>query len=294
MENKKTTEFDRMQFLEMVVSSFINKTTYSSLKTAYDGLVQLVSRNSDSVQREEKRKILEKCFGVFCEAGFKKKIAEIRTELNPKPNIFTRATTKFISERVLGDQKRKYDMSNRYSENQITSGSTLFIPVNGLSVSVTDMFGQRVDIQKVGTLKYGTQSVDSESIDKYKIRRTLSDSSIQEFEIFSFIDLNMLEENPEYRDVVLGELLSQNNIELSNTNGYVGEIVSTKTSSIQLHVGEQRENDEKFYRYQASPKYALIYDPQDLSAVVYHSRQAGISTQTNKKIESSKDDTDRS
>lgn len=292
MIDRKNIDFDRMQFLEKVVSAFINKNTYSHLKSTYVGMVTLIGNNENPIQREEKRKIVEKCFELFNTPEFKKKIEEIKAEKNPQFSVLTRATTKVIAETVLSDKKRLYDMSDRYSEKQITQNSTEFIPlVNGLkSPPMTDMFGNSVTIQKVGTLRYSTQSVENESIDKYLITKTLQDSTTQEIEIFSFIDINMLAQNSEYRDTVLYELLSKNNVELSNTNGYLGEIVSTKHSKVQLKVGEQRENAEKFYRYQASKNYALIYDPQDLSAVMYHTRQQALNSQKN----NSKDDTDRS
>lgn len=290
---KENVQFNRMQFLEKVVADFINKMSYNSLKTAYDGFIKL-NNTDDHAHQEEKRRILEKCFNLFCDPTFKKKLEEIRIDKKPRSSILANAVTKFISEKVLGDQKRKYDMSSRYVEHQITPNSTRYIPVNGANVSVNDMFGQNVDIQKIGVLRYKSWGIDSESVDKYRIRKTISDSSVQEFEVFSFIDLNLLEENDEYRNVVLSELLSQNNVELSNTKGYVGEIVSTKNHSIKLKVGEQRQNDEKFYRYQASENYALVYDPIDLSAVVYNSLHPELTTPTNNVSKNSKDDTDRS
>lgn len=294
MENKETVQFNRMQFLEKVVTDFVNKMSYNSLKTAYDGFIKL-NNSGNPFQQEEKRRILEKCFDLFNDPKFREKIEEIRIDKNPRSSLLASAITKLISERILGDQKRKYDMSNRYSEQQILPNSTKYIPVDGANISVTDMLGQKVNIRKIGVLKYGSWGIDSESIDKYKVTKRLADSSIQQYEVFSFIDLYSLEENEEYRNAVLTELLSQNNIELSNTNGYVGEIVSTKHSSYQkLKVGEQRESNEKLYRYQASENYALVYNPVDLSAVMYHARHQEHNKPTNKPSVKDSDNTERS
>lgn len=294
MNGKK--DFNRMQFLERVVTDFINKTTYKSLKTAYDGYIKLILKDSNpqhKQQNSEKIKILEGCFDRFNNSDFKKILEDIKLSKKPKEEVLFKAVAKALAEDVLGDKKRKYDMSDRYCPEQITPGSTRLIPTNGLSVTVTDMLGCNISVQKIGALTYGTAAVTPESISKYNVRKTLEDSSVQEYDVFTFIDLNMLKENSDYRDAVLGELLSKNNIELSNTNGYIGEIVSTKNSHIQLKVGEQRENAEKFYRYQVSQKYALVYDPQDLSAVVYHARSQELNVPSNAKNTDTKDDIEK-
>ena len=293
MENKKTNEFNRMLFLETVIREFLNKSSYSSLKTAYDGHIRIIRPDADPERRDinkQKIKILDSCFEKFTNPEFKQLIETIKAEKNPKPQVLVRAIAKSLAEDVLGDNKRTYDMSDRFSAGQITPNSTRLAPVKGLSVTVNDFFGNNVSVQKVGTLTYDTPAVKCESIDKYKIFKTLSDSNVQECEIFSFIDLNMLKRDKEYRDAVLGELLSKNNIELSNTRGYVGQIVSTKNSPVQLKVGDQRQNREKFYRYQVSQDYALIYDPQDLTAVVSHARQQALNNHQTQKIAEPKED----
>lgn len=276
MEDKKSTEFNRVLFLEEVMTQYINKTSYRSLKTIFDGLVKLcpISADIPAEQREinqEKRKILEQCFELFNDSLFKQKLAEIKEERNPQPQILARAIARVLSERILGDKKRKYDMSDRFSGGQIDS--TLFIPEDGFEVSVIDSSGHTIIVKKIGAIKYSSFGVDNESIEKYKVTKILSNSVFSNFEVFSHIDLNELKENEEYRKAVLGELLSENNIELSNACGYIGEIKNTKRYPSQLRVGSQKENEEKFYRYQVSEDYSLIVDPTDLSAVVSHTRK---------------------
>ena len=80
-------------------------------------------------------------------------------------------------------------------------------------------------------------------------------------------------DNPEYKYAVLSELLSYNNIELSNSEGYIGEIRNVPNDSEKFEVESERENSRN-YEYRVNDKYMLVYDSTDLDAVMrYRSRE---------------------
>ena len=270
MENQKN-KFNRRAFLETVVREFINKRSIEDVKTAYKGFLRLMdSEKTDRLEiNNEKRRILEKCLDIFESVKFRESIEQLREERNPSLGELVQAVTKILYENILGDRKRKYDMAGMNYSDMIVTGSGNLQTFDGLSSgTLIDNFGHKFIIQEIGTLTYSTPAVGNESLKKYRITKIINDSQKEEFEIFSNINFSMLEQDPSYRYAVLNELLSKNNVELSNADGYVGEIVGTKNSTTQLKPGEQLEDENGFYRYQISSTYALEYDSQDLSAVV--------------------------
>jgi len=187
---------------------------------------------------------------------------------------------------LFGDDKRKYDMSHKYIPDLL---ATLKLPdgSSGYMVKVkkeenpqppiplkTD-YGRTIYLSKIGTLHYLLGSKADDYLSQYQI--TISRDGIEKYEdqyiVYSKIDLNKLTENSIYRSLIINELLSKNNIELSNASGYIGEIEPTHGENNQLSVGEELDADGGFYRYQVSPNYALFYDPQHLSAVVDYVKQ---------------------
>lgn len=293
MEDNTQNNFNRMAFLQKVITEFINKPTYASRKTLFDGYLKLIHNSTNArnkEQNQEKIRILEKCFDLFNNPTFFERVKTTKEQYNPQIQALATAITKAVSERILSDRKRQYDMAKLYSEGQINSDSLVFRGVNdGLSKSASDISGTQIQITHTGSLTYATLSVSNESIQKYRIIRQLSESESQEYDVFSYIDLNEFEKNKEYRDAVLNELLSENNIELSNVHGYIGSIVNTSGSNQPLSVGEESKNIYGFYKYQVSPKYALEFDTQDLSAVVDFSRKQGLSSQQKQNKKENKD-----
>ena len=276
--------FDRNKFLREVISNFINKSTYDSLKMTYSGYITVLNNNNNNAENrqinEEKRKILEECLVIFSSKEFRDKIKTIREEQRPSSQSIITAVTTVLSEKVLGDKKRTYNMSNRYSKKIITPDSTSYTALNVSgknpeerekrlpSRTKKDMHGNTIKIQYLGILTYSTASVPNESINKYRITKISANDEISTYEVYSNIDLNKLDVDLDYCDAIMNELLSTNNIELSNAKGYIGQVENTTFYEKQLQVGQQLNDDYGFYRYQISKNYALFYDSQDLSAVI--------------------------
>ena len=74
-------------------------------------------------------------------------------------------------------------------------------------------------------------------------------------------------ENLEYREAVLGELLSKNNIELSNTGGYIGEIVGVSKSTNEFKVGSEKTIASDYF-YRVNSQYALTYRSEEIAAIM--------------------------
>lgn len=79
-------------------------------------------------------------------------------------------------------------------------------------------------------------------------------------------------ENMEYRAAVLEELLSRNNIELSNVGGYIGEIEKAPIDEKEFGKGKEKVMAGN-YCYRITPDYMLIYRSAELDAVVRHHRK---------------------
>lgn len=288
MEN---VEFDRREFLKRIVINFMNKQSSERLQSAYNGFMSLIDRDLDPMhkgQNDEKKRILETCYNIFRNPSFRERLAESQKSMDRQELL--QKLIDAVEEKGLGYQKRKYDMSDLYAGNQITPKTERFIPLPANSkkyhrptATFDDNLGNTITVEQTGQLVYSTLSVSNESVKSYRYTKTNNGSTIQDFPmLFSNIDINLLNENKDYRNAVLGELFSKNNLKLSNAGGYIGEIIVPQTP---LSVGAQRQDESKFYRYQISPKYALEFDPQNLSAAVNYSRQ-----QANQKQVDSDDD----
>ena len=279
----KTNEnFDRKHYLRSIVQNMVNKRTPEAISGVYN--ISLESLNNDAKSISiEKRKILENCYSIFSRVEIRKAILDSRIKNKLENNDLVDLVLNIISEKVLGDRKRTYNMSDKFSEDRIStkinkkSGlpekAVDFIPLSKkLSITLSDEFGHEISISKTGALSYHDGIIE-ESIDKYKITKKFSNTHIENYEVFSHIDFLKLEKDSNYKQVVLNDLLNINNIELSNTCGYIGEIEDTRHQPKKLEVGEQYFNPNGFYTYQISRNFALTYDYIPLTAVMLYDQK---------------------
>lgn len=279
----KTNEnFDRKHYLRSIVQNMVNKRTPEAISGVYN--ISLESLNNDAKSIAiEKRKILENCYSIFSRVEIRKAILDSRIKNKLENNDLVDLVLNIISEKVLGDRKRTYNMSDKFSEDRIStkinkkSGlpekAVDFIPLSKkLSITLSDEFGHEISISKTGALSYHDGIIE-ESIDKYKITKKFSNTHIENYEVFSHIDFLKLEKDSNYKQVVLNDLLNINNIELSNTCGYIGEIEDTRHQPKKLEVGEQYFNPNGFYTYQISRNFALTYDYIPLTAVMLYDQK---------------------
>lgn len=289
MGNTRNNPFNRREFFKSNIAGLLQSETKGlNLVT---GRLNALNQgpNSNSKEHLEKRKILERCLALFRSQKFKEHVKKEKSERGIlEQEYVTRETrlanlhkiaeyseelTDRLSEIVLGDLKRKYNMSDKCTTGMLKTGTPVRLKMvqNGLNVFAQDSFGNTITIEHIGTLEYDTLS-SNEYICQYRITKQTSQNNSKTYDVFSYIDLNALNEDENYRKAVIENLLSDNNIEFSNANGYIGKINNTTESQKQLNVGEEID-DTSYYRYQISPEYALEYDGERIEAIKTYNRQ---------------------
>ena len=179
-------------------------------------------------------------------------------------------------EEVLGDDKRKYDMSDLFNETFIKSKNSVkgdnsrylkYTPFHGETYEYTDEKGNEYYIVEVGRLYMQQWNGLQNYIDKYSITRKENEEQVTVDEIYSNISIRDMDDE-KYRNAVIRELLSRRNIDLSQTKGYVGEIVETPINLKKEKPGKEINVGNSSYLYKINDKYSLLYDAAKLSAVM--------------------------
>lgn len=188
----------------------------------------------------------------------------------------------FISEyreRILGDDKRQYDMSELFDSSYIMSteikddgeaGKRLkYVSVSGIPYQYKDSQGNEFVIEEIGRLYMQQWNKAQSYITKYRITRREGNTVYTVNEVYSNISIfDMSDEK--YREAVTTELLSERNIDLSNAKGYIGEIVKTPNKFKKEYPGHEETIGASMYFYKINDEYSLMYDGTDLSAVMLH------------------------
>lgn len=135
----------------------------------------------------------------------------------------------------------------------------------------------KVILQEVGELEYSVEHEGKHRISRYKVSKEIEGKEPSEEYVFSHIDLYEMRENIQYREAVLGELLSDNNISKSNASGYIGELSDSIGELERMKIGDEIDDGDYIYKTPHKSKngqyYGLVYDAQDLSAVVELEKQ---------------------
>ena len=179
-------------------------------------------------------------------------------------------------ETILGDKKRKYDMSDMFNcdfimkvdkKNTGESGRKLvYIEKVRTPHTYTNKHGQKIVIQEMGKLCMQEWNGVKGDISKYKIRKQIANDEYEDTEVYSNISIFDMQ-NEKYKDAVLNELLGNRNIMLSNANGYIGEITETPNNMRKCCLHESNIGGRYFYNM---GEFSLMYNPTDLSAVMLH------------------------
>lgn len=193
-------------------------------------------------------------------------------------------------EQILGDEKRTYDMSSMFREDYLMKSDNsqtgelgrklLFMPQKGTSHIYKDAKGNEIIIEEIGVLHMQQWNGVRSHVNKYRVQKQADNGSVDIKEVYSCISIFDMED-PKYQRAVLEELLSQNNIMLSNASGYIGEISDTP-ESMKGKEGKHEKMIDGMYYYKVNDEYSLRYDGADLSAVVLHEKYE--STQKSKKV----------
>ena len=270
------------------------------LKIKVDDAYQHLLKSS---KNPEKKQILENCKNLFESDSTQKdvdiEIETIRTDINatkgrnPTDSEIAKWLINCFSEEIFAVNKRTYDMSHLSAkgflvpiktsqgktsklvsyvsfekiqqEKQKKDGNTIARPVRLFK----DKQGNTILIEFMGYLVYGTPNYN-DSIGKYLITKNVNGVE-QKLEVFTSLNMHALGSDEAYRKVVIQELLSTKNIERSNSDNYIGEIL---TESI-LKPREEKLGDS-IYTYQITSEHALVFDGEKLEAVRAYKQQEAI------------------
>lgn len=276
MENNNFL-FNKKQFLDNVIQTFFRKmqTGQQGIDRQYNGYVGLIENQikKDGIISEKcqiMRDILDKSYRLFSDEEFRRIVTE--------NNLTSKQLVAQYEEDILGDNKRKYNMSDMFNESYIAKfdnpkmGSfgrkVIYKPEICKKHQFIDSKGYQVIIEEIGSLYMEQWSGLKTSIPKYRIQRQVGEKEWATSEIYSHIIIFDMD-NPDYRSAVLEELLSERNITLSKANGYVGEIEQTQ-STMRGKNAESESMISDMYFYKINDKYSLKYEPADLSAVILY------------------------
>lgn len=115
---------------------------------------------------------------------------------------------------------------------------------------------EKVIIKRIGELQYTNFLNIRSYLHEYFVIRQDGEGKTKEAEnVFTDISIAKMEDDEEYKQIVLGELLSSTNLHLRNSHHYVGEVKETESTN------------------QNSPKYEIVYLPESYTAVVENEKQ---------------------
>lgn len=279
------------RLLNFLVQVYFNRITSSKEDTTsaiYSFLSGLAnSKREEYTVSKPKKAIIDSFFEIV---GQPEVNVAIRTRKLTKEEFIEK-----YQERILGDNKRKYSMNDLYSDGLVEkdtakpySKKTIFIPAREkIDHSFSDESNETVKITFLGTLYFKEWNGTRASINKYKIQRKNKENDFPEEDVYTDIIMPKMEE-PEYRKAVLNELLSYNNIKLSNCGGYIGKIEQAPRNV--MDNSESREVQDSYgYSYRISDKYILHYDATELTAAI-NFQENNVSLETRKDKKSKEND----
>lgn len=198
-------------------------------------------------------------------------------------------------EELFGDHKRKYSMADLYNQGLIAreSGNHESKKISYKEFTskteneYRDSEGNIIRITPLGDLTFEEFNGVRSFVTKYRVQREFEKNYFVDDIVFSSIDINRMDDE-EYRQSVLEELLSENNIKLSGCEGYIGEIIKdVKQDEDDLSFSEKRSSDG--YRYRLNNNYSLSYDAATVSAVIDYENMNKDKTYTNNKDNNRRD-----
>lgn len=182
-----------------------------------------------------------------------------------------------LEEKTLSDivdiPKRKYDMRDLYDSSLIANS---LLKEDGKKVVIThekkqtfeyfDKDGGIVIISEVGEIAYQEWEGLTSSLPVYQVQKYKPNGDVLKHFVCSRINFSQMDE-PKYRDAVLGELLSDENINKSNVGSYIGQVVKRKMKDKDDIPHKESQNANE-YSYRIDDEYVLVYDASEVSAVL--------------------------
>lgn len=274
----KNNKLDRKWFFENMVQTFIRAIPKgeNAIQRQIEGYKKLLDNQIKQTPECEAdcracMEMLDRAVIIFSDIGVRQMIIE--------NNVTARQFISKFGEKILGDNKRKYDMSDRFREDMIsyrgensTNKDIQYVPRKESSEFVfDDMEGNELSIMPIGELHYKAWNGLRNQITKYRITRKIEEGLYTTYEVYTNISIARMEDL-EYREVVLNELLGQNNIELSNAGGYIGRIIRSNRVGSNFKVGEQKEIAGDYF-YKINKDYMILYDSEELAATVLQKKK---------------------
>lgn len=264
--------FDRKSFWNTLVQTSMRaiRKGPEALENVYRGYKSLIENQIKSTPQKEHEckelmQILEKTYAAFSDSEMVDII--LKNSVTPKQFIIR------YGERILGDNKRKYDMSDRlnpsliaYQDEELMTRKVKYVPRHGSEHCYLSPEGKKVGIQEIGSIIYEEWNGVTSGLSKYRVTREVGRDIYQTYDIFSNIRIIMMEQ-PEYREAVLEELLSQNNMQLSNVGGYVGDIEEVTVNEEGFKEGAETVIAGD-YSYRVNQKYMLTYHAERIAATM--------------------------
>lgn len=182
-----------------------------------------------------------------------------------------------LEEMILSDvaniPKRKYDMSDLYRQDLIAvsqanpSKRKVSVARNiGQTYEYKDKEGKKVLITDVGQIGYEEWGGIHARLSIYKIQKQLDDGGFSSDLVCSSIAISEMH-IPKYRDAVLDELLSEENMHGGKVGPYIGRISREKKQD-PYDLPHTERQDANGYSYRIDDEYILEYDATELTAVI--------------------------
>ena len=269
MEGKSEDIKKLMQFMFTMYVGKIKSGSQTDLNDNYAMLLttlenQEKSEPSKGETYDKMREIISSFHKLVTRPDIK---AEIR-ETGIKEDDFVRK----YREEIFGEPKRKYDMKDLYRDSLISTYSNdsrkEFIRPHSkpIELEYKDRLGRTVKLSNVAELQYSEWNGTKTNLSMYKVQREQENGELSEDYIYSNILIANMDE-PEYRNAVLDELLSDNNISLSNSGGYVGEIMLAPRKGKEDMLYTEKQKDGR-YTYRVSENYVLTYEEEAVTAAI--------------------------
>ena len=273
---------DVIKFIKLMISRFFERIQnrenpnirrlYVEINTSLVREIEKVQKNKsfEEDMYREKENTLEKLYKLLESPEI---INEIRSKSISQELFFIK-----YAEDILGKNKRSYDMSDLYNSDLIVGLTKKKVGYKTFPSTTEyefkDLKGRIIRITPIGELAYETITGVRSSLVKYRIQRETSKGDISEVTVFSEIAINMMQDD-DYREAILNELLSANNIALSNCRGYIGKI-ENRAGEDKQDMDCKEKRDLHSYSYRINARNVLVFDSEDVSAVIDYQLGRGI------------------
>lgn len=201
-------------------------------------------------------------------------LADIRAGKLGKPDLQDR-----FLEDIMNIPKRKYDMRDLYKQELISSSRNnpelknvrVLLQNNGIEHVFVDENGRRVLLTYVGAIDYEEWGGMRADLSLYQLQKEGPNGEFTHDIVCTRVVIPEME-NPDYRNAVLKELFSDENIKNANASSYIGQI-SKVPKQDKSDLPRTERQDSFRYTYRIDDNYVLEYDATELTAVIEAVRQ---------------------